>query len=206
MQGSDGALYGTTTVGGTNNVGTVFELNTDGSGYQVLHSFLTNGVDGQQPYGALVRGLDNKLYGTTYSGGTNGGGTIFEVGLGGADYTVLYDFGNAAVTNSNPFAGLAQGPASDGSGVLYGTTTLGVNGGVFGIVVNPPLTITPAVSQSGANPPVVFWPAWALNYVLQTTTNLTSGVWVPATNGLPVTGLQLTNATAPNAYFRLSLQ
>src|SRR5689334_5428720 len=35
VQGSDGALYGTTSVGGTNNTGTTYKINKDGSGYQV---------------------------------------------------------------------------------------------------------------------------------------------------------------------------
>lgn len=52
---------------------------------------------------------------------------------------------------------------------------------------------------------MVTWPAWALNYVLQTTTNLSNGTWVAATNGVPVTGLQLTNST-PGAYYRLIWQ
>ena len=45
----DGALYGTTLGGGSNSAGTVFKVNTDGSGYATLHTFLTNGVDGESP-------------------------------------------------------------------------------------------------------------------------------------------------------------
>jgi len=39
MQGSDGALYGKTYIGGTFGAGTVFKLNTDGTGFTVLKSF-----------------------------------------------------------------------------------------------------------------------------------------------------------------------
>src|SRR5262249_16304378 len=39
IQGTDGALYGTTLGGGTSSNGTVFKINTDGGGYKVLHNF-----------------------------------------------------------------------------------------------------------------------------------------------------------------------
>src|SRR6202012_5707166 len=54
FQGSDGALYGTTSLGGTNGGGVVFKINTDGNGYQVLHSFGA-GKDGNAPRAALIQ-------------------------------------------------------------------------------------------------------------------------------------------------------
>jgi hypothetical protein len=53
------------------------------------------------------------------------------------------------------------------------------------------------------NLPVVVWPAAATNYVLQMTTNLASGNWVTVTNGIPFSGLQITNAPPGAAFFRL---
>ena len=44
-----------------------------------LYSFRTNNIDGQRPEAALVEGNDGNFYGTTYSGGTNGRGTIFKI-------------------------------------------------------------------------------------------------------------------------------
>jgi uncharacterized repeat protein (TIGR03803 family) len=202
IEGSDGTLYGTTLTGGTNGGGTVFKLDRDGGNYQVLHHFDASGVGAQFPRGELVLGLNSLLYGTTPLGGTNGVGTIFRLSLDGSQFHVLYHFGYGA--GENPYAGLVQGPASDGSGVLYGTTISGgpaSYGTLFALVVNPPLTITPVVGQSGGAP-VVFWPAWAINYQLQTTTNVAEGPWIPATNGLQVMGLQPSNA-APNAFYRL---
>jgi hypothetical protein len=61
----------------------------------------------------------------------------------------------------------------------------------------PPLGITMVGSL-----PVVVWPASATNYVLQMSTNLASGNWVPATNGIPFIGVQLTNPPGA-AFFRL---
>src|SRR5512138_3572793 len=49
VQGADGALYGETTQGGTNGAGTLFKLNLDGSGYQILHHFEDGVADGARP-------------------------------------------------------------------------------------------------------------------------------------------------------------
>lgn len=50
--------------------------------------------------------------------------------------------------------------------------------------------------------PVIVWPAATTNFVLQTTTNLVTGPWVTVTNGIPFSGLQITNAPH-TTYFRL---
>jgi uncharacterized repeat protein (TIGR03803 family) len=113
LQGHDGALYGVTGQGGSTLSGTVFRINTDGSGYQTLHTFEFG--KGYWPRGTLVQGGDGMLYGTTYSGGpTNGGGVVYRLGTNGLDYTVLHAFPGGA----QPWCQLVQ--ASDG--LIYGTT------------------------------------------------------------------------------------
>jgi uncharacterized repeat protein (TIGR03803 family) len=117
VQGSDGNFYGTTDLGGTNRVGTVFEVNSNGA-LTSLYSF-SGGNDGAYPQAGLAHGSDGDFYGTTARGGTNGAGTVFKIGANGALIS-LYSF-----TGSNdgayPIAGLVQG--SDGS--FYGTTQYG---------------------------------------------------------------------------------
>ena len=135
IQGSDGALYGTTGYGSPNAIeGTVFKMNTNGSGFTVLHSFIfTNSPnDGAGPGGALVQGRDGALYGTTGSGGTYDAGTVFKLNTDGSGYKVIYNFGQG--NTAGPLAALVQG--SDGT--LYGTTYggYGYKGTVFKLSTN----------------------------------------------------------------------
>jgi uncharacterized repeat protein (TIGR03803 family) len=76
-----GNLYGTTNFGGKFGPGTVFELvaPVDGEGYKkkVLWNF--NGADGYDPVDSLILDSAGHLYGTTWGGGSEGGGVVFEV-------------------------------------------------------------------------------------------------------------------------------
>ena len=90
IHGSDGALYGTTYWGGSSNYGTVFKLNTDGSGYAILRTFTGSGGDECRPQSALVEGGDGLLYGVTYSGGMNSAGTLFKLDKDGSGYGLVY--------------------------------------------------------------------------------------------------------------------
>ena len=116
-----GMLYGTTVDGGANDYGTVFAVNAKTGAETLLHSF-TGGTDGYSPEARLID-VGGTLYGTTYAGGTSGGGTVFAVNpKTGAD-KVVYAFAGGT-DGDGPVAGLtAVGSA------LYGTT---IAGGAYG--------------------------------------------------------------------------
>jgi uncharacterized repeat protein (TIGR03803 family) len=127
--GAHGALYGTTSTGGTVGYGTAFELRPPaarGGAWTetVLHSFTFQNGDGAGPSATLVFGEDGAIYGTTFYGGASGYGIVFELRPPAAPGTawaerVLYSF-TAGGDGGNP-GGLAMGP----NGVLYGTTLVG---------------------------------------------------------------------------------
>jgi uncharacterized repeat protein (TIGR03803 family) len=76
-----GNLYGTTRYGSQYNEGTVWQLKNTSGKYKeiVLHTFAdTSSNDGYDPLAGVIL-FNNKLYGTTYAGGTHNAGTVFEL-------------------------------------------------------------------------------------------------------------------------------
>ena len=121
IEGSDGMLYGTTHYGGSDDLGTIYKLNKDGTGFSLLHSFSTNNADGVQPFAGLLEASDGVLYGTTAFGGANNQGTIFKLNRDGSDYQVLQSLTGRNGDGASPYGALLEG--SDGE--LYGTTLAG---------------------------------------------------------------------------------
>ena len=119
IQVLDGTLVGSTTTGGNGNVGKVFEIATDGSGYRSLHDFTY--YDGAHPYAALTQAADGTLFGTTLDGGPGNSGTIFRIAADGS-FNVLHSFINA--DGINPRHGIIL----SADGLLYGTTSRGGTG------------------------------------------------------------------------------
>jgi uncharacterized repeat protein (TIGR03803 family) len=115
-----GNLYGTTSAGGADGMGTVYRLQPSGSGWiaDVLYSF-ANGADGNTPVAGLIVDASGNLYGATQSGGTAGGGTVFELSPridGNWNFATLTALSGAA--SGGPYSNLIM----DASGNLYGTT------------------------------------------------------------------------------------
>jgi uncharacterized repeat protein (TIGR03803 family) len=118
IRDSAGNLYGVASGGGSADMGAVFMLSPSGT-ETLLYSF-QGGNDGSEPYGGLVSDTAGNLYGVTYSGGSSGYGTLFEIAPGGTE-TLLHTFTGTQADGSGPYAA----PIRDKAGNLYGTTSEG---------------------------------------------------------------------------------
>jgi uncharacterized protein (TIGR03437 family) len=118
--GSDGNFYGTTSVGGANDEGTIFKMTLAGI-LTTMYSFCSQAScsDGSEPFAGLIQASDGNFYGTTAAGGIGHQGTVFKITPAGT-LTTLYSFCSQANCADGyvPYAGMIQ--ASDGN--LYGTT------------------------------------------------------------------------------------
>lgn len=76
----NGTLYGTTCVGGTHSLGTIFKVKTSGGG-SVLHSFAggKDGAVGERVADAGPVALNGKLYGVAPAGGAANDGTVYSI-------------------------------------------------------------------------------------------------------------------------------
>ncbi len=105
-----------------------------------IYNFADNGISGANPwYVTLVQGTNGNLYGTTYNGGANLQGTVFNVTTSG-QLKNLHSFGATTTDGANPTGGLTLG--TDGN--FYGTTMQGGNesmGTIFKITPTGTLTI-----------------------------------------------------------------
>ena len=120
-----GNLYGTSHYGGGgcggSGCGTVFEVAPDGTS-TVIYAF-SGGKDGGLPVSNPRLTMSNgNLYGTTFAGGANGFGIVFELSPSGGKWTEtsLYSFAGGN-DGANPWGA----PVFDSNGNLYGTTTAG---------------------------------------------------------------------------------
>ncbi len=183
---SGNTLYGTTTGGGSNYAGTVFSINTNGSGFQIIKNF-DFATTGYSPQGDLILSGDT-LYGTTYSGGAGGGGTVYSINTSGSNFMVLHSFttptadANGNYTNSDggwSVAGLLLSGYT-----LYGTTPYGGTNGVgtaYEILLPAPPLLN--IARAGSEYKIS-WPSSATNFVLQQNSNLATTNW--STNPLAI--------------------
>lgn len=109
-------LVGTTSQGGTQNLGSVFHIKINGD-ERVDHSF-TSTPDGKTPKAGLTEGL----VGTTQFGGVEGQGTVYEIALPAGTERVIYSF------NALPDAAVPNGNLIEFDRNLYGTAAFGGSG------------------------------------------------------------------------------
>ena len=132
--GPDHHLYGTTNVGGSQNMGVVFNLTPPASICKianclstetVLHQF-TGSPDGGYPgYGDLVWDSTGNIYGTTELGGTSSTGTVYQMTKSGDNWTETPIYSFTGADGLYPWAGVML----DSNGNLFGTT---YGGGLYG--------------------------------------------------------------------------
>jgi uncharacterized repeat protein (TIGR03803 family) len=121
-----GNIYGVSTVGGVNQLGTVFEMKMHQGTWvlKTLYAF-TDTPDGALPYGGLIFDRAGNLYGTTYYAGANDFGTVYKLTHSNGSWSeqVLYSF-KGGRDGGSPISTLV----SDAKGNLYGTTSDGGSG------------------------------------------------------------------------------
>jgi uncharacterized repeat protein (TIGR03803 family) len=138
---SGAMLYGVTYRGGSNSLGTIFRMTTDGTGFQLLRSFTSTDNNGQTPHGSLILS-GSTLYGLATSEGTSYGGTLFKIGTDGSNFTVLRRFSGTdgkwpyetlTLSGTNLYGVNTWGPGSGWTG--YGTVfRTDVNGSTFKVL------------------------------------------------------------------------
>ncbi len=163
IQGADGSLYGCANDQPfPNNGGKLFKLQTDGSGYQVIHDFDTAPDDGAGLIFGLTEGRDGSLYGTTYMGGTHQNGIAFRLHKDGSAYRVLWNFGAANHEPARPFGPLREVPG----GLLYGASQFGGSsfdgGGGALFVLDEQVSNLRVIDSFGVNSHDAFTPVGAL--------------------------------------------
>jgi uncharacterized repeat protein (TIGR03803 family) len=122
-------LYGMTYAGGSSGLGTIFKINTDGTGFGVLHTFTGGDLDGSHPIGSLTIS-GSTLYGMTSDGGNltcdaAGCGVVFSITTAGGSFTLLHEFAGGGTDGRNPGGSLKLV-----SGTLYGMTNAGGDAGL----------------------------------------------------------------------------
>ena len=155
MEGIDGNLYGTTTVGGgSKNSGTLFRISTTAPyNLTTLWSF-SGGSDGGVPVAGLLQPNDGDIYGTTSKGG-NGYGTVFRINPTQSTFILqtIWPFTGGS-DGGEPMAALLEPRGGPYGGPLYGTTYSGGNG--YGTVfqinpASPGWNVTTMWSFTGGN-------------------------------------------------------
>ncbi len=121
---SGSTLYGVTPEGGSQNAGTIFRINANGQGYEILHHFTPDTSDGAAPLASLSLS-DSTLYGVAKCGGVYDSGVIFKISPDGTGYQILHHFSDDLLLGLSP----SGTPVIIGP-VLYGMTEAGGNNGM----------------------------------------------------------------------------
>lgn len=192
-------LYGTT-------FKTLFAMNTTGTGFTNLASFVAPGRG--TPHGPIVLSGD-RIYGSTSGGGAADQGTIYSVRTNGTGYVILHQFPlRSGLSSTNSDGAIPRGISLFGNG-LYGAAQVGGYWG-YGTVfrLSFPLPVL-AIVPDGTNV-LLKWPASPGGFYVQTATNLGSPAdWITHSSVPEIVNGRntVTNpATGTQMFFRLKSQ
>lgn len=193
---SGSMLYGMTSAGGVSNLGVVFGISTNGTGYTNLHHFAAGPSDGAMPFGSLTV-TGSMLYGMTSAGGVWNSGTVFQMSMTGAGYTNLHNFAGGTGDGASP-----QGALTLSGSLVYGMTK-------YGGISNAGTVFVLALPSSGP----AGYDAWAASITngLTNFNQCATGDGYPnllkyATGSSPTDADNLASLTATNSAGLLSLR
>jgi uncharacterized repeat protein (TIGR03803 family) len=116
VQGSDGFLYGVASVGGANGLGTLFKVSTKGTGFTVLHDFLT--ATGDSPLSTPLLHTNGKIYGLAFHGGSHTAyGAVYSYDAGLKPFVSQFVYYSGKVGAS---VGILGQGFSNATGVKFG--------------------------------------------------------------------------------------
>ena len=110
-------LYGTTVFGGEDGGGLIYQVETDGTGFEVLHDFENSTMSSSRGASTRLIASGSSFFGMTAQGGVSDNGVVFSIGQDGSDFTVLHEFSGIEGTGTGRLT-------LDGQ-TLYGTRQFG---------------------------------------------------------------------------------
>lgn len=126
-------LYGTTSQGGVNGSGLIYDFNLHSNSISTLASF--SGPKGTTPQAPPII-VGNTLYGITGQSGGSGFGTIWSLPTSGGNIVALHSFAGGPGDVATPFGALTYSPVDR---LLYGMAFAGganAMGGIFSIALD----------------------------------------------------------------------
>ena len=125
LEASNGFLYGTALSGGALNLGGVFKVQKNGTGYQTIKEFTT--ADGSNAIGGLSQDTATGfIYGVTQANGSNNRGTIFTINPAASDnFQVIYHvpastyFNGGLIILNDSLYGTSSSGGSSNYGMFY---------------------------------------------------------------------------------------
>ncbi len=119
-----GSLYGTTTLGGAAGGGTLFRIDRASGTFAALYAFPTPAGTATNVFSSLTL-VGNKLYGTSFFGGSAGVGSVLSFDIGAGTVSTVYGFAAMQPTGIYPTGAYPHGALVSVNGQLYGTTEMG---------------------------------------------------------------------------------